>query len=86
MTDMTNKEITDEEEPEEKDLKDLCLNCGALIKRHLWGGSCSCKNPNVVHQSSCDGCGRLIGVMVDDDYCCPTKLFCPDCMNKARKA
>lgn len=63
-------------------LMDLCLNCGAEHKPHLWGGPCSCGAPNVVHRQKCDGCQRVIGQITDDDYCCPEKLYCPDCMDK----
>lgn len=64
--------------------KDLCLNCGSELDRKLWGASCSCSAPNVVHQQQCNGCGRIVGQITDDDYCSPEKLYCPDCMDKAR--
>ena len=43
------------------------------------------KNPNVVHQVTCDGYGKIIGVIVDDDYHGLDKLYCPICMNKAKR-
>ena len=65
-------------------MKDLCLNCGAELAEKLWGAKCSCESPNVVHQQACMGCGRIIGQITDDDNCAPEKLYCPDCMDKAR--
>ena len=66
-------------------MKDICLNCGAEIESALWGGKCGCNNSNVVHQYKCYGCNKLIGMVIDDDYCGPEKLYCPDCVDKARK-
>ena len=68
-----------------EDRKDFCLNCGAEHKSELWGAFCLCFAPNVVHQQACNGCGRVIGQITDDDFCGPEKLYCPDCMDKARK-
>jgi hypothetical protein len=64
--------------------KDLCLNCGAEHASELWGANCGCGNSNVVHQQACNGCWRIVGQITDDDYCGPEKLYCPDCMDKAR--
>lgn len=50
----------------------------------LWGAHCSCSSPNVVHQNECQGCGRIIGQITDDDFCGPEKLYCPDCVDKHR--
>ena len=69
------------EEKEEE--KDLCLECGNIVKPALWGGKCHQKK--VVHQQSCNTCGRFIGYMMDDDYCGLTIVICPDCMDKVRK-
>lgn len=66
------------------DLKDLCLNCGAEHESELWGANCGCGNSNVVHQQACNGCGRIVGQITGDDYVGPEKLYCPDCMDKAR--
>ena len=71
---------------DEEELPDICLNCGNLVESALLGGECDCKTPNVVHQQPCDGCKRLIGQITDDDYCGPEKLYCPDCVDKARRA
>ena len=65
-------------------MKDICLNCGNELEKELWGGDCNCNLPNVVHQQPCTGCGRIIGQITDDDYCAPEKLYCPDCLDKAR--
>lgn len=65
-------------------MKDICLNCGAEHERVFWGAECACGNENVVHQLKCNGCGRVVGVITDDDYCGPDKLYCPDCVDKAR--
>ena len=66
-------------------MKDLCLNCGAEYEAELWGAECTCKSPNVVHQIECMGCSRMIGYIIDDDYCDHEKLYCPDCVDKSRK-
>lgn len=63
---------------------DLCINCGALVKMELYGGKCSCGNSNTVHQDKCRGCGKIIGIISGDDSYTPGKLYCHDCMNKAR--
>ena len=63
-------------------MKDICLNCGAEIESALWGGKCGCNNSNVVHQYKCNGSNKLIGMVIDDDYCGPEKLYCPDCMDQ----
>jgi hypothetical protein len=65
--------------------KDICSSCGNQLEYELWGAKCHCPNPNVVHQQPCDLCGKLIGYIIDDDYCTPEKLICPDCLNKTRK-
>lgn len=61
--------------------KDLCLECGRQVKSKLYGGDCH----DTVHQSPCMKCGRLCGVITDDDQCGPEKMVCPDCMDKARR-
>lgn len=63
---------------------DICLSCGSELPRAIWGGECSCSNPNVVHQAPCSGCGRIIGQITDVDDCGPEKLYCPDCMDHKR--
>jgi len=63
---------------------DLCLNCGKEVPSRLWGGRCE-EGHICVHQDKCTKCGRLCGYVIDDDYCGPEKLICPDCMDKARK-
>ena len=62
--------------------KIICLECGKEVKPALWGGKCH--KDKVVHQVPCDMCGRLCGIIVDDDYQSAEKLICPDCMDKAR--
>ena len=66
-------------------MKDLCINCGEEVEADVWGGACTCDAPNVVHQMECNGCGSIIGVITDDDYCGPEKLYCPSCMDRARQ-
>ena len=63
---------------------DLCMNCGREVESELWGGNCNCSDPNVVHQEQCNECNKIIGQITDDDYCGPEKLYCSDCMDKAR--
>lgn len=63
-------------------MKDVCLNCGKEHEEKLWGAKCNCEKPNVVHQQKCDGCGRIIGIIMDDDYVGTSKLYCPDCVEK----
>lgn len=66
--------------------RDLCLNCGTEHDNETIRDSpCSCENPNVVHQQKRDGCENIIGYVIDDDFCFPEKLYCPDCMDKARE-
>lgn len=64
--------------------KDICLNCGAELEYASFGAMCSCSAPSVVHQQPCDGCGRMIGQLTDDDYCGPEKLYCPGCLDDRR--
>ena len=68
-----------------EDLKDFCLNCGKEHECCLWGAECDCDEPNVVHQLTCDTCNRILGLIIDDDYCGPEKIYCPDCMANARE-
>ncbi len=65
-------------------MKDICLNCGKEHESKLWGAKCDCDKPNVVHQMKCDGCGNIMGGVGDDDYCGMAKLYCHECLNKAR--
>lgn len=65
-------------------MKDICLNCGKEHDPELWGAECDCESPNVVHQEMCNGCGKIIGIIITDDYCGAEKLYCPDCVNKNR--
>jgi len=65
-------------------MKDICLNCGKEHKSGLWGSKCDCDNPNVVHQIKCGGCDNIIGFVCDDDYCGVDKIYCHECLNKAR--
>jgi hypothetical protein len=68
--------------------KDFCLGCGREYENELWGANCTCDVPNVVHQKACDGCGSIMGYIIDDiddDYRGPEKLYCPGCLNKSRK-
>lgn len=65
--------------------KDICLNCGKEHDSKLFGAKCDCDKPNVVHQIKCDGCDNIIGVIGEDDYCGDDKLYCHECLNKARK-
>lgn len=65
--------------------KDLCLNCGNIYDSKLDGAKCDCDNPNVVHLVSCTGCGKELGLIIDDDYCGVEKIYCNDCiMNMGR--
>lgn len=64
-------------------MKDLCITCGKEVDEKLWGGECEAGHESV-HQLPCGKCGRLCGVITDDDYCGPEKLICPDCMDKIR--
>lgn len=66
-------------------MQDICLNCGAEHEYKRWGAKCLCDAPNVVHQAKCDGCGKILGYIIDDDYCAPEKLYCSDCVEKARQ-
>ena len=66
-------------------MKDICLNCGTELERKGWGAACNCGAPVVVHQKKCREGGRVIGVIIDDDYCVAEILYCPDCMNKKLK-
>jgi len=66
-------------------MKDICLGCGNEYKKVIWGADCMCGKSNVVHQQACNGCGKIIGFMIDDDYCGLKKLYCPECMDKARR-
>jgi hypothetical protein len=65
-------------------LKDICLNCGRMHERALWGAACSCQEANVVHQEKCNGCDSVVGQITDDDFCGPEKIYCADCIDKAR--
>lgn len=65
---------------------DKCLNCGKLYEPELWGAKCDCNAPNVVHQGACDHCGRVVGFIIDDDYCGPAKLYCTACVTKGVRA
>jgi len=64
-------------------MSDLCMNCGAEHASCTWGARCSCDAPNVVHQVPCDGCGAVLGVIIDDDCCSPDKMYCAECMMAA---
>ena len=46
----------------------------------VFPAKCKCDSPNVVHQGKCMGCNKRVGYLIDDDYCTPTILYCPDCM------
>ena len=52
-------------------------------KQKYGGGACELGHV-VCHQAPCDRCGRLIGFTIDDDYCGPEFLICPDCLDKVR--
>ena len=69
----------------EDDLKDICMNCGKEHEYKLWGAPCGCGNAEVVHQQKCNGCEVIMGQRTDDDYCGPELLYCPECINKAKK-
>ena len=68
----------------EGDMKDLCLNCGTEHKNALWGAKCDCGAPNTVHQYKCDGCGQIVGIIIDDDFCGLEKVYCSNCINKVK--
>jgi hypothetical protein len=63
---------------------DVCMTCGQEHKSKIFGAECNCSKPNVVHQMKCDGCENIIGGVVDDDYVGMEKLYCHECLNKAR--
>ena len=65
-------------------MKDICLNCGTEYESMLWGVKCPCSVPNVIHRMPCTGCGEIIGYSMDDDYCGPEELYCPNCINKIK--
>ena len=62
---------------------DICMTCGKEVSYALWGGRCD-PGHQTVHPESCVRCGRVCGVIIGDDYCGPTLMYCPDCIDKAR--
>jgi len=64
---------------------DICLSCGKKYEPEPWGAECDCDAPNVVHQIECVRCGRIAGIIIDDDYCNPEIFYCPDCMDRAKR-
>ena len=66
-------------------MNDLCISCGKEHPPKTWGADCGCGNSNTVHQVKCNGCNRVIGVIIDDDFCGVDKLYCPNCMEKAKE-
>ena len=62
---------------------DLCTTCGKEVEAKVFGGNCELGHV-VCHQEPCDRCGRLIGFVIDDDYCGTEFLICPDCLDKVR--
>lgn len=65
---------------EDNRMQDVCVNCGKEHERKLWGARCSCAFPKVVHQIQCQGCGDILGVILDDDYVGVDTIYCPACL------
>lgn len=64
-------------------MRDFCVHCGKEQPTKLWGAHCTCGNV-CVHLEGCAECGKPIGYLIDDDYCAPERLICPDCIALAR--
>lgn len=64
--------------------KDLCITCGREVADEIWGGKCE-RGHVTVHQEKCQGCSRIIGLVIDDDNHGADLLYCPDCMDGFRK-
>ncbi len=62
-------------------MRDVCITCGREHEPEVWGSDCTCKEPNVVHRQQCNGCQKIIGYVIDDDYCSPEKLYCSTCVD-----
>jgi len=60
-------------------MDDICMICGKEVESKMWGGNCE-KNHLVVHQEKCNKCDKVIGYIIDDDYCKPDHLYCPNCI------
>lgn len=76
--------MEEEKKIDSLDLKDLCITCGEEVRYTLWGKGCKPDHTSV-HQSMCDHCNRICGIICDDDYSFPEILLCPDCMDKIRE-
>jgi len=61
--------------------KDLCLTCGKEVPHVLY----SDEYHDAVHQIPCSYCGRLCGLLLDDDTSHPEKIICPECLNDSRR-
>lgn len=60
---------------------DLCITCGKQIPYKFGGAKCE-DGHITTHQYPCMGCGVVLGLVVDDDYCGPELIYCNNCMNK----
>jgi len=58
---------------------DICLKCGEQVEPESWR---RCHGERTVHRDPCSLCGRIVGYLIDDDYCHIEKLICPDCLDK----
>jgi hypothetical protein len=61
--------------------KDKCLHCSKIMDAQLFGASCNCKKPKVVHLQNCDTCPNVLGIMVEDDYV-GGRVWCERCVNE----
>jgi hypothetical protein len=64
-------------------MKDFCLVCCKEVEPDLWGGTCDSEECVVVHQERCN-CGRIIGLIIDDDHHDASILVCSHCMEVKR--
>jgi hypothetical protein len=64
--------------------KDLCITCGREVADEVYGGRCE-SGHITVHQEKCHGCDCIIGLIIDDDHCGTSLLFCPACMDSFRR-
>jgi len=59
---------------------DQCMSCGTRIESKLWGATCPFCNKTCIHVYVCDTCDKEIGLLMDDDYCGPTRVVCNSCL------
>lgn len=63
---------------------DVCITCGKMVKSGLWDNNCE-PGHITVHQVPCQYCGKYCGMTIDDDFCGPVHLLCPNCLDTKRK-